>query len=75
MMAGIGVMASRMGWLFMVVSMWVFVYRLIFREEDGLRQTQGVLSRVPESCSPVLARRASRRAEVNPDGHKPSPVK
>jgi hypothetical protein len=41
MMAGIGVMASRLGWLFMVVSMWVFVYRLIFREEDGLRQTQG----------------------------------
>jgi hypothetical protein len=21
--------------------MWVFVYRLVFREEDGLRQTQG----------------------------------
>jgi protein-S-isoprenylcysteine O-methyltransferase Ste14 len=41
MMAGIGVMASRLGWLFMVVSMWVFVYRLIFREEEGLRQTQG----------------------------------
>jgi protein-S-isoprenylcysteine O-methyltransferase Ste14 len=41
MMAGIGVMASRLGWLFMVVSMWVFVYRLIFREEDGLRKTQG----------------------------------
>jgi protein-S-isoprenylcysteine O-methyltransferase Ste14 len=41
MMAGIGVMASRLGWLFMIVSMWVFVYRLVFREEDGLRQTQG----------------------------------
>ena len=34
-------MASRMGWFFMVGSVWVFVYRLIFREEDGLRQTQG----------------------------------
>jgi protein-S-isoprenylcysteine O-methyltransferase Ste14 len=41
MMAGLGVMASRVGWLFMVVSMWVSVYRLIFREEDGLKQTQG----------------------------------
>jgi hypothetical protein len=41
MMAGIGVMASRVGWLFMVVSVWVFVYRVIFREEDGQKQTQG----------------------------------
>src|SRR6202171_212509 len=41
MMAGIGVMASPLGWLSIVVSMWVFVFRLIFREEDGLRQTQG----------------------------------
>jgi hypothetical protein len=28
-------MASRVGWLFMVVSEWGFVYRLIFREEDS----------------------------------------
>lgn len=41
MMAGIGVMASRLGWVFMVASMWVFVYRLILREEDGLKQSQG----------------------------------
>jgi protein-S-isoprenylcysteine O-methyltransferase Ste14 len=41
MMAGIGVMASRLGWLFLVVSMLIFVYRLILREEDGLKQTQG----------------------------------
>jgi protein-S-isoprenylcysteine O-methyltransferase Ste14 len=41
MAAGIGVMASRVGWLFMVVAMWLFVYRLILREEDGLRRTQG----------------------------------
>ncbi|HEY6388013.1 MAG TPA: isoprenylcysteine carboxylmethyltransferase family protein [Candidatus Acidoferrum sp.] len=39
--AGIGVMASRLGWLFMLVGAWVFVYRLILREEDGLLQTQG----------------------------------
>jgi protein-S-isoprenylcysteine O-methyltransferase Ste14 len=41
MVAGIGVMASRLGWLFMFVGAWVFVYRLILREEDGLLQTQG----------------------------------
>ncbi|HMD09140.1 MAG TPA: isoprenylcysteine carboxylmethyltransferase family protein [Candidatus Acidoferrum sp.] len=41
MVVGIGVMASRLGWLFMLVGAWVFVYRLILREEDGLLQTQG----------------------------------
>ena len=39
--AGFGVMASRAGWLFMIVGMWVVCYRLILREEDGLRKTQG----------------------------------
>jgi protein-S-isoprenylcysteine O-methyltransferase Ste14 len=41
MAAGIGVMASRLGWLFLVVANWLFVYRLIFREEEALRQSQG----------------------------------
>jgi protein-S-isoprenylcysteine O-methyltransferase Ste14 len=41
MAAGIGVMASRLGWLFMVAGIWLFVYRLILREEDGLLQSQG----------------------------------
>jgi protein-S-isoprenylcysteine O-methyltransferase Ste14 len=41
MIAGIGVMASRAGWLFMVAATWLFVYRLILREEDALLQTQG----------------------------------
>jgi protein-S-isoprenylcysteine O-methyltransferase Ste14 len=41
MAAGIGVMASRLGWLFMIVGIWLFVYRLILREEDGLLQSQG----------------------------------
>src|ERR1700687_5340774 len=54
MMAGIGVMASRLGWLFMVVSMWVFVYRLIFREEDGLQQTQGEAYRAYLTAVPRL---------------------
>jgi protein-S-isoprenylcysteine O-methyltransferase Ste14 len=41
MAAGIGVLASRLGWVFLVVANWVFVYRLIFREEAALRQSQG----------------------------------
>jgi protein-S-isoprenylcysteine O-methyltransferase Ste14 len=41
MAAGIGVFASRLGWLFLIVANWVFVYRLIFREEEALRQSQG----------------------------------
>jgi protein-S-isoprenylcysteine O-methyltransferase Ste14 len=41
MAAGIGVLASRLGWLFLVVANWLFVYRLIFREEEALRQNQG----------------------------------
>jgi protein-S-isoprenylcysteine O-methyltransferase Ste14 len=41
MAAGIGLLASRAGWIFMVAAMWLFMYRLIFREEDGLLRTQG----------------------------------
>jgi protein-S-isoprenylcysteine O-methyltransferase Ste14 len=41
MAAGIGVLASRLGWLFLVAASWLFVYRLIFREEEALRQSQG----------------------------------
>jgi protein-S-isoprenylcysteine O-methyltransferase Ste14 len=41
MAAGLGLLASRAGWIFMVVAMWLFMYRLIFREEDGLLRTQG----------------------------------
>ncbi len=41
MAAGIGVLASRLGWFFLVGASWLFVYRLIFREETTLRETQG----------------------------------
>jgi protein-S-isoprenylcysteine O-methyltransferase Ste14 len=41
MMAGVGFLASRTGWFFIVFSAIFFGYRLILREEDGLRQTQG----------------------------------
>jgi protein-S-isoprenylcysteine O-methyltransferase Ste14 len=41
MAAGIGVLASRSGFIFLVLANWFFVYRLIFREEEALRQRQG----------------------------------
>src|SRR5262249_54476657 len=41
MAIGIGVLASRAGFIFLVVANWIFVYRLIFREEESLRKTQG----------------------------------
>ncbi len=41
MAAGIGVLASRSGFILLVLVNWIFVYRLIFREEDALRKTQG----------------------------------
>src|SRR5437016_9563299 len=41
MAAGIGVLASRSGFVFLLLANWIFVYRLIFREEKALRQTQG----------------------------------
>ncbi len=40
MAAGIGLMASRLGCLFMILAMYVFVFRLILREEEGLLHTQ-----------------------------------
>ena len=41
MAAGIGVMAGRSGFVFLVLANWIFVYRLIFREEEALLKTQG----------------------------------
>jgi hypothetical protein len=41
MAAGIGVLASRSGFIFLVLANWIFVYRLILREEDSLQKTQG----------------------------------
>ncbi len=41
MAAGIGVLASQSGFIFLVLANWIFVYRLIFREEEALRETQG----------------------------------
>jgi len=41
MAAGIGVLASRSGFVFLVLANWIFVYRLILREEDALLKNQG----------------------------------
>ena len=41
MAAGIGVLASRSGFIFLVLANWIFVYRLISREEESLLKTQG----------------------------------
>src|SRR5262249_33749350 len=41
MAIGIGVLASRFGFVFLVLANWIFVYRLIFREEGALRESQG----------------------------------
>lgn len=41
MAIGIGFMASRFGWFFMVVAIWLFMLRLIGREERELLKTQG----------------------------------
>lgn len=41
MALGIGVLASWLGFLFIVGANWLFVYRLILREEAALRERQG----------------------------------
>jgi len=41
MAAGIGVLASRLGFLFLIATSCLFLYRLILREEGALRQSQG----------------------------------
>ena len=67
MAAGIGALASRTGFVFLVLANWIFVYRLIFREEEALLQSQGesyraYLDAVPrfwpalQPCVPASAR-------------------
>ena len=41
MAAGVGVLASRSGFIFLVLANWIFVHRLILREEESLLKTQG----------------------------------
>jgi protein-S-isoprenylcysteine O-methyltransferase Ste14 len=41
MALGLGMMASRAGWVFLAASIFLYLFRLIRREEAELRQTQG----------------------------------
>jgi protein-S-isoprenylcysteine O-methyltransferase Ste14 len=41
MAAGIGVLASASGFIFLLLANWIFVYRLILREEESLLRNQG----------------------------------
>jgi protein-S-isoprenylcysteine O-methyltransferase Ste14 len=54
MAAGIGTMASRLGWLVIVIGMTIFFYRLIFREEAGLLAAQGDSFRAYKSKIPRM---------------------
>ena len=69
LVAGVGLMASRLGWVFMVLAMWLFVYRLILREEDGLLRDQGdsyraYLHAVPRLWPALTPRVASGRGRA-----------
>jgi protein-S-isoprenylcysteine O-methyltransferase Ste14 len=54
LIAGVGLMANRLGWTVMVLGMWLFVYRLILREEEGLLATQGAAYRAYLHAVPRL---------------------
>jgi protein-S-isoprenylcysteine O-methyltransferase Ste14 len=62
--AGIGFMASRLGWFVLVILIYVFYMRLIAREESELRKTQGAsyaayCARVPRFWPALTPRVAS----------------
>jgi protein-S-isoprenylcysteine O-methyltransferase Ste14 len=69
MAAGIGVLASRWGFIFLVLANWVFVYRLILREEEALRQSQGESYRA--YCESVPRFWVSLRPRVPPGNRRP----
>ena len=69
MAAGIGVLASLWGFIFLVVSNWMFVYRLILREEEALRQSQGESYRA--YCETVPRFWPSLRPRVPPGNRRP----
>ncbi len=51
---GFGMMASRIGCAILVVGMWLFVYRLILREEAGISASQGEAYRAYCAAVPRL---------------------
>ena len=66
---GLGVLASRLGFIVMVVGMFLFTLRLILREEAGLLATQGESYRRYFNAVPRLW--PSLRARVPSGGAKP----
>ena len=69
MAAGIGVLASVSGFIFLVLANWLFVYRLILREEEALRQSQGQSYRA--YCETVPRFLPSLRPRVPPGNRRP----
>jgi protein-S-isoprenylcysteine O-methyltransferase Ste14 len=69
MAAGIGILASRWGFIFLVLANWIFVYRLILREEEALRRSQGESYRA--YCETVPRFWPSLRPRVPPGNRKP----
>ena len=69
MAAGIGVLATVSGFIFLVLANWIFVCRLILREEETLRQSQGESYRV--YCELVPRFWPSLRPRVPPGNRRP----
>jgi protein-S-isoprenylcysteine O-methyltransferase Ste14 len=69
MAAGIGILASLSGFIFLVLANWIFVYRLILREEQALRQSQGESYRA--YCETVPRFWPSLRPRVPPGNRQP----
>jgi len=67
--AGMGVLASRLGFVFLVAAMFTFTLRLILREEANLTVTQGESYR--EYCARVPRLLPSIHARVPASGAKP----
>ena len=69
MAAGIGVLASVSGFIFLLLANWIFVYRLIFREEESLLRNQGASYRA--YCEAVPRFWPSLRPRVAAGNHRP----
>jgi hypothetical protein len=67
---GLGVLASRLGFVVMVVGMFIVTYRLILREEAGLLATQGESYRRYFNAVPRLL--PSLRPRIPSSGAKPN---
>jgi protein-S-isoprenylcysteine O-methyltransferase Ste14 len=67
--AGIGLLASRLGWVVLVVGATILYLRLIFREEAALAATQGKSFRDFQAAVPRLI--PSLRPRIPASGRKP----